>query len=179
MTLTDTERRSLIEAARAAVVSTVGGREGPRRSLDPLPTSSGVFVTVRVNGELRGCLGTLAVECQLAEETVRCATEAASVDPRFTPVMPDELAALSIEISVLGPLERIDPHDPAAFVVGTHGLVVERGRLRGLLLPQVAVEWNWTPEKFLQQTCVKAGLSPHAWRSDVAVYRFSADVFGD
>jgi AmmeMemoRadiSam system protein A len=179
MTLTDTQRRSLLEAARAAIVRTVGGVERSRPALDTLPTSSGVFVTVRVNGELRGCLGTLAVECQLAEETERCAEEAATVDPRFPPVTPDELAALSIEVSVLGPLERIDPHEAAAIVIGTHGLVVERGRSRGLLLPQVAVEWSWTVEKFLQQTCVKAGLSPHAWRADAAVYRFSADVFGD
>ena len=179
MTLTDTQRGSLIEAARAAIVSKVSGRGGPLPTLDALPMSSGVFVTVRVNGELRGCLGTLGEECKLAQEIVRCAAESASVDPRFAPVTPDELEALSIEVSVLGPLERIDPHDPSAIVVGTHGLVVERGRSRGLLLPQVAVEWNWTPEKFLQQACVKAGLPPQAWRSDVAVYRFSADVFGD
>jgi AmmeMemoRadiSam system protein A len=115
----------------------------------------------------------------LDQEVVRCAAEAASVDPRFPPVTPAELDTLTLDISVLGPLERIDPRAPAAFVIGKHGLVVEKGRARGLLLPQVAVEWAWTPERFLQQTCIKAGLSPHAWRADARVYRFSADVFGD
>jgi AmmeMemoRadiSam system protein A len=179
MPLTDTQRRSLVETARAAIVAKVAGHVGARMKLDALPTSSGVFVTVRISGQLRGCLGTLDDDCKLDEEVVRCAAEAASVDPRFPAVTPEELDALSIEVSVLGPLERVDPHQTGAFVIGEHGLVVEKGRSRGLLLPQVAVEWSWTPEKFLQQTCIKAGLSPHAWRSDVAVYRFTADVFSD
>ena len=76
-----------------------------------------------------------------------------------------ELPRLSIDVSVLGPLESIDPSDPLSIVVGRHGLVVEQGRRRGLLLPQVATEWHWTPEQFLRQTCVKAGLPPDAWRA--------------
>jgi AmmeMemoRadiSam system protein A len=179
ITLSNEQRRILVEAARAAVVATVAGTALPRLALAGLPTSSGVFVTVRIGGTLRGCLGTLDDDCILDQEVVRCAAEAASVDPRFPPVTPAELDTLTLDISVLGPLERIDPHAPAAFVIGKHGLVVEKGRSRGLLLPQVAVEWAWTPERFLQQTCIKAGLSPHAWRVDARVYRFSADVFGD
>ena len=179
MTLSNDQRRNVVEAARAAIVAKVAGLATPRVTLEGLPTSSGVFVTVKIDGALRGCLGTLDHECRLAEEVVRCAAEAASVDPRFSPVTPEELDALKVDVSVLGPLERIDPHEPGAIVIGEHGLVVEKGRSRGLLLPQVAVEWSWTPEKFLQQTSIKAGLSPHAWRSDAAVYRFSADVFGD
>ena len=177
--ITNDQRRTLVEAARAAIVATVTGRPLQRLTLDGLPTSSGVFVTVRIAGALRGCLGTLDDECRLDREIVRCAAEAASVDPRFPPVTAEELETLAIDISVLGPLEPIDPQEPGAFVIGQHGLVVEKGRSRGLLLPQVAVEWSWTPEKFLQQTCIKAGLSPHAWRSEASVYRFSADVFGD
>ena len=109
---------------------------------------------------------------------MRCAADAASRDPRFNPVVPDELPDLGVEVSVLGPLESIDPQAPGAVVVGRHGLVVEQGRRRGLLLPQVATEWGWTADQFLRQTCVKAGLAPDAWQRGAQVWRFSADVFG-
>ena len=81
-------------------------------------------------------------------------------------------------VSAGGPLERIDPLDPDSIVVGRHGLVVEQGWRRGLLLPQVAPEWGWDREQFLAHTCRKAGLPPDAWRRGADVYRFEADVFG-
>jgi len=93
-------------------------------------------------------------------------------------VSSEELPELSLEISVLGPLESIDPR-PDAFTIGVHGLVAEQGFRRGLLLPQVATEWGWNGEQFLRQTCVKAGLPPDAWRHGARVYRFAAEVFGD
>jgi AmmeMemoRadiSam system protein A len=114
----------------------------------------------------------------LAAEVARCAVDSAREDPRFPPVAPDELPELSLEISVLGPLEAIEP-DPDAFTIGMHGLVAEQGFHRGLLLPQVATEWGWTNEQFLRQTCVKAGLAPDAWRHGAKIFRFSAEVFGD
>jgi uncharacterized protein (TIGR00296 family) len=88
---------------------------------------------------------------------------------------------------VLGPRERIElttlstlsMATPQAFTIGVHGLVVEQGARKGLLLPQVAMEWGWTPEQFLRQTCAKAGLSPDAWQCGAEIYRFSAEVFGD
>jgi uncharacterized protein (TIGR00296 family) len=80
---------------------------------------------------------------------------------------------------VLGPLEPIDPHDPAAIEIGRHGLVVEQGWRRGLLLPQVATEWGWDRETFLAHTCAKAGLPHDCWRTGARVFRFAADVFGD
>jgi uncharacterized protein (TIGR00296 family) len=91
----------------------------------------------------------------------------------------DELPESSIELSVLGPLEDVDPFDEGAIVIGRHGLVVEHGGRRGLLLPQVAVEWAWTAEQFLRQTCLKAGLAADAWQIGATVYRFDAEVFGD
>jgi AmmeMemoRadiSam system protein A len=117
-------------------------------------------------------------QCHLGYAGRRCAADAASRDPRFDPVATEELPNLEIEVSVLGPLEAIDPHTPGAVVVGRHGLVVEQGPRRGLLLPQVATEWGWTTEQFLRQTCVKAGLAPDAWQRGARVSRFSADVFG-
>ena len=132
-----------------------------------------------MHGELRGCLGTLQCTGGLADDVARCAADAASADPRFAPVSPAELEGLSIDISVLGPLEPIDPRTPDSIVIGRHGLVVEQGRRRGLLLPQVAPEWGWTTDQFLAQTCLKAGLSRDAWQRGASVFRFEADVFGE
>lgn len=177
---TETQLRALVEIARNAVVQSVTGR--PLASLPPapdLPTASGAFVTLKRRGELRGCIGTLECRATLAEEIVRVAISAARQDPRFDPVSVTELPDLTIEVSVLGPLEVIDPHDAAAIVIGRHGLVAEQGDRRGLLLPQVAREWGWDRELFLSQTCRKAGLPPDAWRRGATVYRFEAVVFGE
>ncbi len=114
----------------------------------------------------------------LAREVARCAVDSATRDPRFPPVGPDEVQELALEISVLGPLEEIAPR-PDAFRIGVHGLVVEKGGHRGVLLPQVAGEWNWGPEEFLRHTSVKAGLAPDDWRCGARIYRFAAEVFGE
>jgi AmmeMemoRadiSam system protein A len=139
----------------------------------------GVFVTIKRDGQLRGCLGTLDELVHLGREVARCAADAATRDPRFAPVTLQELADLSVEVSVLGPLEQIDPTLPDAITLGRHGLVVVRGRRRGVLLPQVAIEWKWSVEQFLRHTCLKAELPADAWRHGALVYRFAADVFGD
>jgi len=172
------QRQRLLELARASVEAQVLGGAPIGAGPMPMPDASGVFVTIKQRGELRGCLGTLQNRAGLAAEVVRCAAESASEDPRFPPVSPGELPQLSLEISVLGPLEEIEPR-PDAFTIGTHGLVVEQGPRRGLLLPQVATEWGWTGEQFLRQTCVKAGLPPDAWRNGARLFRFAAEVFGD
>lgn len=182
--LTSGQRLALLALARASVSERVlNGRAGEAPANDvPLVDvsgASGVFVTLKLAGELRGCLGTLRLCASLAHEVLRCAAESASEDPRFPPVSREELTGVRIEISVLGPLQPIDPAAPDAFVVGRHGLVVERGRRRGLLLPQVAVEWSWNAEQFLRHTCLKAGLPADAWRNGASVYRFDAEVFGD
>jgi AmmeMemoRadiSam system protein A len=177
--LTGAQKRGLIRLARESLVAQVTGSPPPRGDLPELPDVFGAFVTIKSHGNLRGCLGTLQCRSGLAEEVARCAADAASQDPRFPPVAPDELPDLSVEISVLGPLERIDPLDPEAITIGAHGLVVEQGRHRGLLLPQVATEWDWTREQFLRHTCLKAGLPGDAWLHGATVYRFTADVFGD
>jgi AmmeMemoRadiSam system protein A len=176
---TEAEQRALVDIARAAVTRAVTGRPTELPKAASVAEASGAFVTLKRNGQLRGCIGTLECRRSLAEEIARVAVSAARKDPRFQPVSASELDGLDVEVSVLGPLEPIDPLDPGAIVVGTHGLVVEQGARRGLLLPQVATEWNWGREEFLAQTCVKAGLPPDAWRRGATVYRFDADVFGD
>lgn len=174
----DSQQRALIEMARSAVVESVSGRRLVVPTLE-LPEATGAFVTLKRRGELRGCIGTLHCRASLTEEIVRVAICAAREDPRFEPVSIAELDELTIELSILGPLERIDPHDATAIVIGRHGLVVEHGRRRGVLLPQVAPEWGWDREMFLSQTCRKAGLPAEAWRRGAEVYRFEAIVFGD
>lgn len=172
------QREQLLALARASMTACVLGHAPVVPGPDDLPDASGVFVTIKRRGALRGCLGTLENRRGLAGEVARCAVDSARDDPRFPPVAPEELPELAVEISVLGPLEAIEPH-PDAFTIGVHGLVVEDGARRGLLLPQVAIEWGWTAEQFLRQTCVKAGLAPDAWRHGARLFRFAADVFGE
>jgi AmmeMemoRadiSam system protein A len=179
--LSDDQKAVLLQVARESMTAHVLGRSAaPADAPVALPDASGVFVTIKRRGELRGCLGTLQCRAGLAQEVSRCARDSASEDPRFPRVTRAELPDLTLEVSILGPLEQIDPREPDAVVVGRHGLVVEDGRRRGLLLPQVPVEWGWTREQFLKQTCTKAGLAEDCWSSGAArVYRFEAEVFGE
>ena len=176
--LSDTQRALLLDLARSAVAARVSGGAAQVPADLEMPVASGVFVTIKRHGALRGCLGTLENRRGLAEEVARCAADSATEDRRFTAVSIDELPDLHVELSVLGPLQRVEA-TPDAFTVGVHGLVVERGARRGLLLPQVAIEWGWTPQQFLRQTCLKAGLPADAWQHGATLYRFSAEVFGD
>jgi AmmeMemoRadiSam system protein A len=179
---TDAQQRALVEIARAAVTEAITGAPAaaPRSwELGPLPEATGAFVTLKRDGQLRGCIGTLECRGPLPEEIARVAVSAAREDPRFDALRPAELDDLDVEVSVLGPLEEIDPRDAGAFEIGRHGLVVEQGRRRGLLLPQVATEWGWDRPAFLSHTCTKAGLPADCWQGGAKVYRFAADVFGD
>ena len=179
---TEAQQRALVDLARSAVTGAIAGKPTPvpgSEDLQELPEASGAFVTLKRNGQLRGCIGTLECRGPLAEEIARVAVSAAREDPRFDAVRPEELDDLDVEVSVLGPLEEIDPRDPSAIEIGRHGLVVEQGHRRGLLLPQVATEWGWHREQFLSHTCTKAGLAPDCWQRGAKVYRFAADVFGD
>lgn len=177
--LSDAQKEALVGIARRSMVRQIGEGCREKAPSGDFPDALGVFVTIKRRGELRGCLGTLQCRAGLAEEIARCAADSASADPRFPPIAPDEIPDLSIELSILGGLEPIDPHADGAVVVGRHGLVVERGSQRGLLLPQVATERGWTPVQFLRQTCVKAGLPADAWQNGARVFRFEAEVFGE
>lgn len=177
--LTDQQRAALHVAARAAVEAAVRGDEPPRPPAGGvLDEPRGAFVSLHGPGErLRGCLGAMLAVDPLGQTVVRMAGAAACRDPRFSPVAPDELPGLTIEISVLTPFQP-EADLPGAVTPGQDGLLVEgRGR-RGVLLPQVARDHGWDAETFLDQTCVKAGLAPGTWRDpDVTVSRFQAEVF--
>jgi AmmeMemoRadiSam system protein A len=136
----------------------------------------GAFTTLHLSGKLRGCIGYVFPTQPLYQTVAETARSAAFEDPRFEPVTLPEARLLQIEISVLSPLQTIAPE---GVVVGRHGLVVTKGNRRGLLLPQVPVEWEWDRETFLSETCLKAGLPADAWLHDVEVQAFTAEVFND
>ena len=176
MILAAEDRRTLLQIARGSVTARVTAAAAP--PLDSTLTRlGGAFVTLRIAQALRGCIGRVTADRPLAETVQHVAAAAASEDPRFPPVRAEELGEVVIEVSVIGPLEVCG--GPAEIEVGRHGVVVDDGLRRGLLLPQVAIEWGWDGHTFLTQTCVKAGLRPHAWKKGVQVFRFEAQVFGE
>jgi AmmeMemoRadiSam system protein A len=170
------ERTRLLALARAAIAARLGARPDVPGMRTASPRVPGAFVTIRQSGELRGCVGDPTAGQPLDEVVASCAASSAFEDPRFPPLQASELPGVVLEISVLGPLEPIA--SPDDIEIGRHGLVVEQGSRRGLLLPQVAVECEWDRETFLVQTARKAGLPAEAWRRAV-VYRFEAEVFGE
>lgn len=170
-------RRRLLRLAHEALEAQVRGARLPRPPADLVVPMSGLFVTIHCRGDLRGCLGTLEADESLGDGLVRLAAEVSCQDPRFRPVSVDELNDVTIDLSLLTLPELIS--DPKTIIVGRDGLIVERGRRRGLLLPQVATEHQWDAETFLAQTCLKAKLPPDAWRTGARVLRFEAEVFGD
>jgi AmmeMemoRadiSam system protein A len=155
----------LLDLARAAVVAAVDGRPAPvadPRGHPEMAAPADAFVTLTAGEDLRGCIGTLGAEMPVGEAVVRAAGMAATCDPRFRPVATGELADLRIEVSVLGPPRPLA--DPAAFVPGRDGIVVEARGRRALLLPQVATEMGWGTTEMLDAVCEKAGLRADAWR---------------
>ncbi len=178
--LTAEEKHVLLKLARDAIVRFI-----TRREKIELPVSEGTlgemrgaFVTLHKRGMLRGCIGNMVGIRPLAETIREMAIAAATGDPRFNRVAEKEISDIDIEISVLSPLKRIS--DPSEIVVGKHGILMKRGYSQGVLLPQVATEFGWDREEFLENTCHKAGLPGEAWRDpETEIEIFSADVFGE
>jgi AmmeMemoRadiSam system protein A len=171
------ERRLLLGIAHRSIAAALEDRsfeiEPPS---EHLAEKRGAFTTLHLEGKLRGCIGYVLSTQALYRTVAEAARAAAFDDPRFQPVTPEEAPNLKVEISVLSALQPIVPED---VVVGKHGLVVIQGSRRGLLLPQVPVEWGWDRETFLSQTSVKAGLTPDAWRQGAELQAFTAEVFGE
>jgi uncharacterized protein len=179
--LNEEQRRRLLRLARTSIESTLEGRAPEVRADDfdeDLRRPAGAFVTLRKDGGLRGCIGSIRALEPLYRAVASSAVSAAFRDPRFFPVRKDELSQLELEISVMGPIEPV--RDVAEIEVGRDGLIISRGRFAGLLLPQVASEYGWDRETFLDQTCLKAGLQPQAWRApDTHIEKFAAEVFSE
>jgi AmmeMemoRadiSam system protein A len=176
--LTDDEKQELRRIARTVIESKSRGKPLSPSSptTEKLKEGRGAFVCIYKQGMLRGCIGSLDAADPLHKTVEEMAQAAAFRDPRFTPVSEDELPYLDMEISVLTPLTEI--HDREEIEVGKHGIMIRKGVVSGLLLPQVATERNWDRITFLQETCRKAGLPRDAWKDkETKIYVFSADVF--
>jgi uncharacterized protein len=174
----ESDRQLLLRLARDTITAHVTGLSAPELEIAGVLARAGAaFVSLHAHGDLRGCIGHLDPDEPLGRVIPRCAIGACSRDPRFPAVSPDELSALAIELSLLGPMEPIAGADDVE--IGRHGLVVEYGWARGLLLPQVAVEWNWDAATFLTQTFRKAGVAAAISRTEAKLWRFEAEVFGD
>jgi len=175
--LTQTDATNLLRIAREAIDHQIKSMEySPKlREEKALSECSGCFVTIKQNGQLRGCIGNFVSEQPLYREVATMAVAAASNDPRFPPLTRNDLGHFELEITVLSPLEKIS--DIKEIEIGTHGIYIIKGLNRGVLLPQVAAEYGWDRETFLQQTCIKAGLIEDTWQSpNTEIYIFSGQI---
>lgn len=176
------EQDCLLELARQAMATAVQGTQldlpawGARFPSAQLHEPSAAFVTLYQQGHLRGCVGSVQRRKALYLTVADCAVSAALHDPRFAPVTASELPQLRIEISVLSPLFPIQPEEVK---LGEHGLLVTQGFRRGLLLPRLALEYGWNRERFLEETCAKAGLARDAWKKGARLEAFTAFVFSE
>jgi AmmeMemoRadiSam system protein A len=175
--LSPDDRKTLLRIAHESILSAFTDRAVPK----PPPSANlseprGVFTTLYLHGNLRGCVGYAMPVSPLYLAVAETARAAAFEDTRFQPVDYPQARQLKVSLSVLSPLSAIQPDDVE---VGRHGLVVSLGGRRGLLLPQVPSEHGWDRETFLEQTCRKAGLPADAWRKGASLEAFTAEVFGD
>lgn len=177
--LSETARRDLLRLARGAIEASFRGEPPPRLASDRAETfgeARGLFVTLRKDGALRGCIGTLSPDGDLTRVVSEYALRAALEDPRFPRLEPAELPECTIEISVLTAPQLVA--EPEEIVIGRDGLIIESRGRRGLLLPQVATEHGFDRERFLGEVARKAGLPADSWRRpDARVWIFQAEVF--
>ena len=183
------EGKFLVELARKAVEEYLKSRKTisvPENISEKLLQPCGVFVTINTirdgEKELRGCIGYPYPTTPLVQAVIESAISSATQDPRFYPLSLSELDNVVFEVSVLTPPQLIEVKKPTEYAakikVGKDGLIVERGMFKGLLLPQVPVEWKWDEEEFLCQCCIKAGLPPDNWLlEDTKIYKFHAIIF--
>jgi AmmeMemoRadiSam system protein A len=176
---TPAEKKLLLDTARRSLELGAASRDSPADlpSEENLNRPGGAFVTLHLRGKLRGCIGQLPSRDPLIRVVAHCARAAALEDPRFEPVRSAEVPEIEIELSILSPLLDAAPDQ---IVAGKHGISVSRGSQRGVLLPQVAEQFRWDARRFLEETCVKAGLEPDAWKDPaVRIQVFTAEVFGE
>jgi uncharacterized protein len=179
LSLSEEDRLAILAVARQGVLHAVfhGRPAAGFPDTGVFSQRCGLFVTLHGRGKLRGCIGVIEASAPLGENLIRCAADAALHDPRFAPLCAEEIESLHIEVSILSPMLPIGPEEVQ---IGRHGLLVERGMRRGLLLPQVATEHRLSPEQFLAETCHKAGLPRDAWRDpQTSLYGFECVVIAE
>ncbi|HWR11677.1 MAG TPA: AmmeMemoRadiSam system protein A [Rectinemataceae bacterium] len=176
--LSTEDRRALCAVAREAIEARLFHRTAAPARVKGVTMRVGAFVTLRENGQLRGCIGRMRSETPLYETISEMALAAAFEDPRFDPVSRVEIEDIDIEITVLGPLRKIAKAEDLA--VGRHGLYIFAKGRTGVLLPQVATEYGWNGFEFLDQVCFKAGLPPGTWKErETELFVFEGIVFGE
>ncbi|MBI1911039.1 MAG: AmmeMemoRadiSam system protein A [Deltaproteobacteria bacterium] len=175
MPLTDSEKKALLDIARSSIESHLLDKGIEIQANSPaLLDKRGAFVSLHKWGHLRGCIGSFTSDIPLYKTVSDMAIAAATQDPRFMPVDYEEMKSISLEISVLSPLKETDPSD---IEVGRHGIYIIKGRNRGVLLPQVATEHGFDRVRFLEETCLKAGLEPDDWKRGATILTFEAEIF--
>lgn len=177
MDFTGEEKKELLSLARKSIIHYLETGEMLQTfTQNPkFRQPSGAFVTLRINHDLRGCIGFVEPVYPLYQTIILSAVYAATQDPRFPPVRKSEINRIKIEISVLGPLEPVE--DISEVEIGRHGLLIEQRGRSGLLLPQVATEFGWDRQTFLVEVCRKAGLPDNAWKQAGSLFKFEAVVF--
>lgn len=183
--LTREERTFLLELARESIRARIFKGHAPSPTADRISKAGshldeprGCFVTLHCDVQLRGCIGNFFCDGPLWRNVCDMAVQSAFFDPRFQSLKESELKDIDIEISVLSPLRQIK--NVEEIKVGVHGIYITKGPYRGVLLPQVATEQGWDRNTFLEHTCLKAGLSPKAWKDPACqIEIFSAEVFGE
>lgn len=178
--LSESEQAELLRIARETISAHLdrGCTAEAQAQGNRLGEHRGAFVSLHKRGQLRGCIGTFVGRKPLVATVQEMAISASTRDPRFPPLTEAELAQVDLEISVLTPLRPIA--DPQQIEVGRHGIFITRDFHSGVLLPQVATEYGWDRETFLEHTCMKAGLPKDAWRDpETKIEVFEAQVFGE
>ena len=177
--LTAVQQEFLLRLARETITAHLrGGKKPSLAAADPvLKGKRGAFVTLHIDGDLRGCIGYPLPYKPLIETISEMALVAATQDTRFESIREDELGRLRIEISAL--TLPVPIQDPAEVEVGRHGIIVSKGGRQGLLLPQVPTEYGWDRETFLRHGCLKAGLPDDAWQKGASIQVFEAQVFSE
>ena len=179
--LTEEHGQLLLTIARKNILHFLDTRE--MLSINDTPPEfkekRGIFVTLKKQGTLRGCIGYPEPVYPLLDALLDAAVSAAVRDPRFPPVTAPEMGDITIEVTVLTTPEEIVP-DPENVTIGKDGLIAEKGIFKGILLPQVPVEWGWDAEEFLCQVCIKAGLPPDCWLDKkTTIYTFQGQIFAE
>ena len=176
--LTENEKTILLSTARESIKSYLEDRQGIYpEATEKIKTPLGSFVTLHIDGKLRGCIGHMLPDKALIEDIKILARESAFHDPRFPGLNIKEFESIDIEISVLSPLEPSTTEDVE---VGKHGIIMKNGYNSGVLLPQVPVEQGWDREEFLTQTCRKAGMQGDCWKDPgTQIETFTAVIFGE
>lgn len=181
------EDRKLLEFSRKVILTYL--KDGTK--LKPLTEGSksffeksGVFCTLKINDQLRGCIGYPEPIFPLIEALQKASISSATQDPRFPVVTLDELDEIVIELTILTPPKLVSVENPDDYlneiIIGKHGLIAELEESRGLLLPQVPVEWNWTTIEFLEQTCNKAWLPKDAYKNPkFKLYKFEGKIISE